>query len=422
MNNRRFGLALIAGIGCVLLLVVLIMGAIGAFLFTTADILRPGADESEGERVEQQNIPVVSLTQEAIPALPAEEAGDLVAPPEFSRLALQTDYLTQFYDEVNPGVVSIQIFVDPALGGGAGAGSGFIIDEEGHIVTNHHVVAGADSVIVVFYDGFQMAAEVVGSDDDSDLAVLKVPELIEGAHPLAIGDSDEVDEGQFVVAIGNPFGLASSMTLGIVSAVGRIIPSLAVIDAGTAFSIPSAIQTDAAINPGNSGGPLLNLDGQVIGVNAQIRTGGAVAANAGVGFAIPANVVRLVAPVLIEQGSYQWPWLGVSGAPVGLLIAEANDLDTQDGAYIDQVVPGSPAAAAGLQGSTGRVNVAGAPVPVGGDVILEINGEPIDDFADLLTQIAFSQPGEAVELTVLRNGERLNVTVELGARDDFSEQ
>jgi len=422
MNNRRFGLALIAGIGCVLLLVVLIMGAVGAFLFTAADVLRPGTDDSEGERVEQQNIPVVSLTQEAIPALPAAEEGVLEVPPEFSRLALQTEYLTQLYDEINPGVVSIQTFVDPTLGGGVGAGSGFIIDESGHIVTNHHVVAGAESVIVVFYDGFEAAAEVVGDDDDSDLAVLRVSELAEGAHPLAIGDSNAVDEGQLVVAIGNPFGFASSMTLGIVSAVGRIIPGLAITGGGATFSIPSAIQTDAAINPGNSGGPLLNLDGQVIGVNAQIRTGGTVAANAGVGFAIPSNVVRLVAPVLIEQGSYQWPWLGVTGDEVGLLRAEANELDSQVGAYIHQVVPGSPAAAAGLQGSSGEVAVAGVPVPAGGDVVLEMNGEPIDDFADLLTQIAFSQPGETVELAVLRDGERLSVMVELGARDDFADQ
>ena len=422
MNNRRWALALIAGVGCICLFTVLILVAIGAFFIPVTNVLQFGEDGNEVEGGESQNLPVVSLTQEAIPLLPAEEGGVLVAPPEFSRLALQTDYLTEFYDEVNPGVVSIQTIVDPTLGGGAGAGSGFIIDEAGHIVTNHHVVVGAESVIVVFYDGFVAAAEVVGNDDDSDLAVVRVSEVAEGAHPLAISDSTAVDEGQLVVAIGNPFGFASSMTLGIVSAVGRIIPSLAVTGGGATFSIPSAIQTDAAINPGNSGGPLLNLDGQVIGVNAQIRTGGAVAANAGVGFAIPSNVVRLVAPVLIEQGSYQWPWLGVSGGPVGLLTAEANDLDTQAGAYIGQVVPGSPAAAAGLQGSTGEVAVAGVPVPVGGDVVLEMNGEPTDDFADLLTQIAFSQPGDTVELTVLRDGERLNVTVELGARDDFSDQ
>lgn len=422
MNNRRLALALVAGAGCICLFIILAIAAVGALFIPVTELLQGGEETTGAEGGGSQNIPVLNLTQEAIPALPAEEGGILAAPSEFSRLALQTNYLSELYDQANPGVVSIQTIVDSPLGRGVGAGSGFIIDEAGHIVTNDHVVAGASSVIVNFYNGFETRAEVVGADDDSDLAVLRVSELVEGARPLPIGDSDTVDEGQFVVAIGNPFGFESSITLGIVSAVGRIIPGLAATQGGATFSIPSAIQTDAAINPGNSGGPLLNLDGQVIGVNAQIRTGGTVAANAGVGFAIPSNVVRLVVPVLIEQGSYQWPWLGVSGDEVTLLVAEANGLNTQEGAYIHQVVPGSPAGVAGLQGSTREVPVAGVPVPAGGDVVLAINDQPVNDFADLLTQIAFSQPGESVDLTILRNGETLDVSVQLGARDDFADQ
>jgi len=211
-------------------------------------------------------------------------------------------------DNMNPGVVNIQVFVDGALGG-QGAGSGFILDEAGHIVTNNHVVDQADAVTVIFYNGFEANAEIIGLDDDSDLAVLQVEEMAGGAIPLPLGDSNQLSAGQWVVAIGNPFSLGGSITLGIVSAVGRSIPS-----GVTPFAIPEAIQTDAAINPGNSGGPLLNLQGQVVGVNAQIRTTGVVPANSGVGFAVPVNVVRQVVPVLIAQGQYQWPWRRVVAA------------------------------------------------------------------------------------------------------------
>jgi 2-alkenal reductase len=318
--------------------------------------------------------------------------------------------LVDLYRAVNPGVVNIQVVVEQAGGAGVGAGSGFVLDEQGHIVTNNHVVAGARDVTVIFHDGFEAPAEVVGTDPDSDLAVVRVAQLPEGVHPLTVGDSDTVQVGEWVIAIGNPFGYGSSMSLGIVSATGRTIAS-----GVTPFDIPQAIQTDAAINPGNSGGPLLNLAGAVIGVNAQIATAG-IAANSGVGFAIPANVVRQVAPALIRDGAYQWPWLGVRGDAVSLLVAEANGLDTQFGAYIHEVVPGGPAEAAGLRGSTGVVPVDGVPVPVGGDVVVEANGEPVIDFADLLVDIAFAHPGDDLTLTILRAGEREQVTVTLAPR------
>jgi S1-C subfamily serine protease len=216
--------------------------------------------------------------------------------------------------------------------------------------------------------------------------------------------------GELVIAIGNPFGQQGSMTTGIVSAVGRVLPTRV-----TQFSVPQAIQTDAAINPGNSGGPLLNLLGQVIGVNAQIATGG-TPASAGVGFAIPVNVVRQIAPVLIEQGAYQWPWLGVSGTSVNLLIAQANDLPTQFGAYIADVIPGGPAAEAGLRGSTGVQRVDGFDVPVGGDVIVSVNGEMVEDFNDLLVTVAFRDPTEEVELVYIRDGQEMQTTIALAPR------
>jgi S1-C subfamily serine protease len=231
--------------------------------------------------------------------------------------------------------VSINVLVNDAGQSGQGTGSGFIFDQEGHIVTNNHVVENANLVVVIFQDGSESIAEVVGTDPYSDLAVVKVDEMPESALPLPLGDSSTVLTGDWVVAIGNPFGFNSSMSIGIISAIGRTIPT------GTSFSIPEVIQTDAAINPGNSGGPLLNLQGQVIGVNAQIASNG-VMANAGVGFSIPANTVRRVVPTLIETGSFQWSWLGIEGTSVNLFIAKANNTTVEGGAYIVHVIPGGP--------------------------------------------------------------------------------
>jgi S1-C subfamily serine protease len=200
------------------------------------------------------------------------------------------------------------------------------------------------------------------------------------------------------------------MSIGIVSALGRTIPSGA-----TPFSIPQTIQTDAAINPGNSGGPLLNLAGEVIGVNAQIASQGALA-NAGVGFAIPSNVVRRVAPVLIEQGHYEWPWLGVRGASINLALMEANNLEAQQGAYIIETISGGPADKAGLRGRTSSRDVGGLSIPIGGDVIIEADGEPVVDYNDLLTRIAAKTPGDTIELTVLRDGQTRQFSVRLERR------
>ncbi len=394
MDTRRLILAL--GSGCLLFVcvvaVVILALSVASFRQTSEESLSPTSP------------PGAEQTQEVVPTLTPVTLSD------DGEIDLVPGPLTGLYQQINPGVVNIQVIVNRGGLEGSGAGSGFILDESGHIVTNNHVVAGATEVTVIFYDGIQAEAEMVGTDPDSDLAVIRVDELTEGARPLSLGDSDRVQVGQWVVAIGNPFQLGGTMTLGIVSATGRAIPSGA-----TPFNIPQAIQTDAAINPGNSGGPLLNLEGQVIGVNAQIATGGA-AANAGVGFAIPANVVRRVTPVLIEQGGYQWPWLGIEGTSVNLIIQRANDLPSQQGAYIDRVVPDSPAAEAGLQGSTSLAPVNGEEVPAGGDVVIEADGEPVRDFDDLLVRIAFKQPGDVIDLVVLREGQQRPISVELVPR------
>jgi 2-alkenal reductase len=318
--------------------------------------------------------------------------------------------LSSLYETVSPGVVNINVVVNRSGLTGSASGSGFVLDDTGHIVTNQHVVAGATRVSVVFYNGDEALAEIIGTDPDSDLAVIKVGEMPTGVHSIVLGDSDQVLVGDWVVAIGNPFGNQSSMSLGIVSAVGRTIDSIEGV-----YGIPQAIQTDAAINPGNSGGPLLNLYGEVVGVNAQIATGG-TRSNAGVGFAIPVNIVRKVVPTLIENGEYVWPYLGVAGSDVNLLLTQANELDSQRGAYIEEVVEGGPADTAGLRGSLDTVLVEDVQVPVGGDVVLAIDGEPINNFDDLLFMVVMSDPGQTLVLSILRDGEQIELPVVLAPR------
>jgi S1-C subfamily serine protease len=413
--SKRFVIA--AAIGCAALILLLIIAVPVAFLLPIRAGRVTQATQISFQEVVTPN-PAARETQQVVPTFTAgPEPGGVpgVTPAKGAQQilpSLQDTALVELFKQVDPGVVNIQIVVQQqGTAVGQGAGSGFIIDDQGHIVTNNHVVAQAQRVTAIFYNGIEASAEIVGTDADSDLAVIKVDQIPEGAHPLVLGDSDQVKVGEWVVAIGNPFGLGSSMSAGIVSATGRTIPTQL-----TQFSIPQAIQTDAAVNPGNSGGPLIDLGGRVVGVNAQIATGGGTPANAGVAFAIPSNIVRRVVPVLIKAGSYQWPWLGVEGGSVNLLIQQANNLPTQQGAYIDQVVPGGPAAQAGLQGSTGTETIDGIDVPVGGDVVIKANGEQITDFNDLLVRIAFSEIGTKVQLTILRGGEEQAVTLTLQAR------
>ena len=413
MHNKKIQFFL-AGCGCAVLLGVLLISGL-FFGFPLA-----------GQWLHQ--LPGIAVTQQAFAS---PEAGTPVATPTLLQThvapapvgtpiitdnnvtpgleSISSDYLSQLYQDVSPGVVSIYVLINNSGQSGQVAGSGFIFDESGDIVTNNHVVENASLVVIIFQDGSEMKAQIVGTDPYSDLAVVKVDQLPDSAHPLPQGDSASVETGDWVVAIGNPFGLNSSMSIGIVSAIGRTIPSGA-----TPFSIPMSIQTDAAINPGNSGGPLLNLEGQVIGVNAQIASG--TQANAGVGFSIPSEIVRRVVPTLIKVGVYQWPWLGVEGTSVDLFIAQANNLPVERGAYIVRTVQGGPAERAGLQGGAETVSVDGLVVPTGGDVIVEANGVPINDYADLQALIAMQEPGTEVDLTVLRDGETQLITVPLAPR------
>jgi 2-alkenal reductase len=338
-----------------------------------------------------------------------------VAPVQISVPELTSNeeaLLVELYQRVNPSVVNILTYGDQGgLTMQAGQGSGFVFDSQGNIVTNAHVVHGADEIDVVFSDSTILSAKPVGEDLHSDLAVVKVDSLPQGVQSLPLGDMSKVAVGQTVVAIGNPFGLGGTLTKGIVSAMGRTIPAL------TVFSIPQSIQTDAPINPGNSGGPLLNLKGEVIGVNAQIETEGGSRVNSGVGFAIPVSIVARVIPALIEDGKFEWGWLGVSGGSVTPALVEAMNLPVNRGAYVAEVIRNGPADQAGLRGASREMTVNGRRAAVGGDVIVAIDGVPVGSFDDILIYIALNtSPNQEVKLTIIRDGQTKEVKLTLGLR------
>ncbi|HLF26019.1 MAG TPA: trypsin-like peptidase domain-containing protein [Anaerolineae bacterium] len=330
--------------------------------------------------------------------------------------------LTNLYERVNPSVVNIDV-----VGAAAaeltefGSGSGFVLDAEGHIVTNNHVVEQAEQIYVTFADGHVAEATVVGTDPASDVAVIQVdvePALL---HPVELGDSDQVKVGQRVVAIGNPFGLVGTMTVGIVSGVGRTLPAEASISDGGQFQNPDIIQTDAAINPGNSGGPLLDSHGRVVGVNSAIRTSGENRANSGVGFAVPVNTVKRVAPQLIQTGRVAYPYLGISTDHTQFFtmpeLAAALDLPTTRGVLISEVAGGGPAERAGLRGGDHQETVRGTPITVGGDIILAIDATPIDNFDHMISHlVAHTRVGQVIKITFMRGDQTLEVNLTVGER------
>jgi S1-C subfamily serine protease len=329
--------------------------------------------------------------------------------------------LEALYQQVLPGVVAIRVATQGANQAGGSLGSGFVFDNEGHVVTNQHVVEGASEIEVVFASGFKAHGTVIGSDADADIAVIQVENApADQIHPLALGDSNTLNVGEQVVAIGNPFGLSGTMTLGIVSGLGRTQIAHESPEGGF-FSTADIIQTDAAINPGNSGGPLFNLQGEVVGVNQSIRTnaidqttGNAV--NSGVGFSISINLVKRIVPYLIRDGKYEYPYLGISSnSDLTLAEIEALGLNTYTGAYVASVTPGGPADQAGIRGGTTDTSIPS--VKAGGDVITAIDGHPVDTFDELLSYLTTNKsPGETVVLTVLRDGQSMDITVTLGTR------
>lgn len=326
------------------------------------------------------------------------------------------DLLIDLYESSNPGVVAIQVLAET----GSGLGSGFVLDKEGHIITNFHVIDGVSDLEVDFPSGFKTRGDVIGTDPDSDLAVIKVDAPPEELHPLPLGDSSKVKVGQTVVAIGSPFRFNGTMTTGIVSSLGRTLDSIRSAPGGSFFTAGDIIQTDAAINPGNSGGPLLNLDGEVIGVNRAIETFNINSQdeplNSGIGFAIAINIVKRVAPSLISDGGYDYPYLGISSLnELNLLQQEALGLPQSNGAYVSSITPGSPAEDAGLRGGTVPTDFRN--IFSGGDLIIAIDDQPIQTFSDLLSYlIQEKSPGDTITLTILRDNEEKEVDLTLGKR------
>ncbi len=325
--------------------------------------------------------------------------------------------LVTLYQQVNPGVVSIVV----ETGQGISQGSGFVYDYDGHIITNYHVVEGNVNLEVDFVNGLKVRGKVIATDLDSDLAVIEVDVPADQLSPLPMGDSDSIQVGQIVVAIGNPFSLSSTMTMGIVSAKGRILDSMRQTAEGSSFTAADIIQTDAAINPGNSGGPLLNLDGEVVGINRAIRTSGTTTegepVNSGIGFAISINIVKRVVPYLIRDGQYDYPYLGISALSGSLTLSNQQylNLSQATGAYVIEVVNGGPAERAGLRGGSSASSATS--LPVGGDLIIAVDGRPVIEYGDLINYVMINKsPGDEILLTILRGTDRKEVTLKLGKR------
>jgi 2-alkenal reductase len=332
-------------------------------------------------------------------------------PPEVQSQADVEELLViNVYAQVSPAVVCITA---PEQFGSC-IGSGFIIDDEGHVVTNSHVAESARELLVALLDGRTVTADIAGLDPGSDLAVLDIDVSPEELTPIQLGESSTLQVGQRAIAIGNPFGLERTVTTGVISSLGRTLPR-----SDSAFQIAQVIQTDAAINPGNSGGPLLDSQGRVIGVNTAIRS--LTGVNSGVGFAIPVDIVKRVVPELVANGRYRHPWIGVSGwpRPISPEMVEALDLPVDRGVLIFSVEPGSPAAKADLRGGSREAVVAGVPMRAGGDIVIAIDGVTIDRFDDLINYLATrTSVGDTVTLTVVRDGEEMVVDVTLEERPE----
>ncbi len=342
-------------------------------------------------------------------------------------VAAQDQVLEEIYESTLPSVVLIRVSRNlgsladrPSIPGlpdipndffERSGGTGFVWDDQGHIITNHHVVTEADRVIVVLPNRVEMEAELLGSDPDSDLAVLKVSDPDGFLVPVTQGDSDQVKMGQLAVAIGNPFGQQFSITTGIISGIGRTIRS-----GHSQFSIPEVLQTDAPINPGNSGGPLLDRNGHVIGVNTQIISRAGV--SSGIGFAVPINIARQVVPTIISSGEYEYSWLGISGTSLGPDAAKAMELlPNTRGAMVIDVITDGPADEGGLQGSDETVEIEGLEIPYGGDIIVAIDGSPVETIDDVIAYlVAKTKPDQEVVFEIIRNGTPQEITVKLGKR------
>ncbi|MGC9360806.1 MAG: S1C family serine protease [Anaerolineae bacterium] len=416
MKGRRRSILLV---GVLLLVAVLLSGCCGATSLLTSQ------RATEAPRVVTREVKVerlVTAVPQPTPVPPAgavEEvvAGDSVLPavyelanPAVVNITTLTR-LSHLYGYYRPGYEQDQ--EDTLVP--RGEGSGWVYDDQGHIVTNNHVVEGAEQVMVTFWNDVAAVAEVVGTDPDSDLAVIRVDVDGELLHPLTLADSKQLRVGDRVVAIGNPYGLEGTMTTGIVSALGRLMPTAQTADGGR-YTLPDIIQTDAAINPGNSGGPLLDLQGNVVGVNTAITS--PTGAFSGVGFAVPSSTVAKVVPSLIAQGYYEHPWLGVTTFTLTPAYNEAAGLSAdQRGVLVLEVTRGGPADEAGVKPCDETIKYMGSEAPAGGDIIVGIDGRQVDKFDDLISYLSREvEAGQHITLTVLRDGQALDLSVTVGVR------
>ena len=317
--------------------------------------------------------------------------------------------LMEIFEKTEASVVQVNVRSADGRITPGNMGSGFVYSDDGYIITNNHVIDNAEKVTITFLDGESYIAQIIGTDSDLDLAVLKVKTGSTYLQPIPIGDSSQLKVGQEIAAIGNPFGLSGSMTSGIISQMGRLLPQ----DSG--YSIPDVIQTDAAINPGNSGGPLLNMKGEVVGINTAIQS--ATGEFTGVGFAVPSNTVKKVIPVLIEEGIFHHPWMGISGSDVDPELAKVRELNSSKGFLIATVIEGSPAEDAGLQGVTDTKEIDGREYPLDGDIILKIDDVVVRKISDILVYLQREKSiGDEMIMTINRDGMLIEKVLVLGER------
>ena len=317
--------------------------------------------------------------------------------------------LIEIFEKAEASVIQVNVRSVDGTSKPGNMGSGFVYSDDGYIITNNHVVDDAGKVTVTFLDGESYSAKIIGTDPDLDLAVLKVEIGSTYLQPIPIGDSSQLKVGEQITAIGNPFGLSGSMTSGIVSQMGRLLPQ----DSG--YSIPDVIQTDAAINPGNSGGPLLNMKGEVVGINTAIQS--ATGEFNGVGFAVPSNTIKKVVPVLIAEGVFHHPWMGISGSDVDPDLAKVRELNSSKGFLIATVIEGSPAEDAGLQGITTTKEIDGREYALDGDIIVKIDDIVVRKISDILVHLQREKSiGDEMLMTVNRDGNLIDVVLVLGER------
>ncbi len=390
----------------VIIILVIIGGFFGGYSLNQANQVKDLTNKIDSLNVEVKSLQTViqNMQNKIVDVQNKVQEGVVNAPqPQGNGKALTTADLSDLYDRVKGSVVQIRA--------GDAGGSGWVYDNENHVVTNFHVVQGTENVEVILEDGTTLRGKVVGTDQYSDLAVILVTTTQSvKLKPLSVGDSLKLRVGERVVAVGAPFGLAGSMTQGIVSQVGRLLQA-----PGTRYSIPNVIQIDAPINPGNSGGPLLNLNGEVLGVTSAgvTQTGGFQ----GVGLTIPVSAVKRVIPSLLAGGTYKHPYLGITGTDVSPTIAETMKLNTTRGVLVVEVTAGSPAEKAGIKGGTRNANVDNVPTPIGGDVIIGVDSTVVRKIDDVIAYSEeFKKPGDALTMTILREGKKMTINIILGER------